>query len=194
VVNIIWGAFIIIGIIYGLITGNIVVINNEIIESGNTAFNLIKDMTPLLVIWMGLMRIAEASGLIKKIAKLMTPLLSKLFPKIPKNHESIGYIASNIAVNMAGLGSAATPFGLKAMAKLQELNPDKKRATSSMITFLVLNTGGVTIIPTTIISLRLTYGSLNPTIVIPACIIATLSAGIGGLTLDYFIRRKNDNT
>ncbi|MDD4187218.1 MAG: nucleoside recognition domain-containing protein [Bacilli bacterium] len=193
-VNIIWGAFIIIGIIYGLITGNIVVINNEIIESGNTAFNLIKDMTPLLVIWMGLMRIAEASGLIKKIAKLMTPLLSKLFPKIPKNHESIGYIASNIAVNMAGLGSAATPFGLKAMAKLQELNPDKKRATSSMITFLVLNTGGVTIIPTTIISLRLTYGSLNPTIVIPACIIATLSAGIGGLTLDYFIRRKNDNT
>lgn len=193
-VNIIWGSFIIIGIVYGLITGNIVAINNEIIESGNTAFNLIKDMTPLLVIWMGLMKIAEQSGLIKKIAKLMTPLLSKLFPKIPKNHESIGYIASNIAVNMAGLGSAATPFGLKAMSKLQELNPDKKRATSSMITFLVLNTGGVTIIPTTIISLRLTYGSLSPTIVIPACIIATLSAGVGGLTLDYFIRRKNDNT
>ncbi|MDD2504812.1 MAG: nucleoside recognition domain-containing protein [Bacilli bacterium] len=192
-VNIIWGAFIIIGIIYGLITGNIIAINNEIIESGNAAFNLIKDMTPLLVIWMGLMRIAEVSGLIKKIAKLMTPLLSKLFPKVPEGHESIGYIASNVAVNMAGLGSAATPFGLKAMAKLQELNHDKKRATSSMITFLVLNTSGVTIIPTTIISLRLVYGSTSPTIVIPACIMATICSGIGGLTLDYFIRRKNDN-
>ncbi len=193
-VNIIWGSFIIIGIIYSLITGNIMVINNEIIESGNTAFNLIKDMTPLLVIWMGLMRIAEESGLIKKIAKIMTPILSKLFPKVPKGHESIGYIASNVAVNMAGLGSAATPFGLKAMAKLQELNPDKKRAISSMITFLVLNTSGVTIVPTTIISLRLMYGSVNPTIVLPACIIATVCSGIGGLTLDYFIRRKNDNS
>lgn len=193
-VNIIWGVFLIVGIIYGLITGNIMAINNEIIESGNTAFNLIKDMTPLLVIWMGLMRIAEVSGLIKKIAKLMTPLLSKLFPKVPKGHDSIGYIASNVAVNMAGLGSAATPFGLKAMAKLQELNPDKKRATSSMITFLVLNTSGVTIVPTTIISLRLMYGSINPTIVLPACIIATVCSGIGGLTLDYFIRRKNDNS
>lgn len=193
-VNIVWGAFIIIGIVYGLITGNIMVINNEIIESGNAAFNLIKDMTPLLVIWMGLMRIAEVSGLIKKIAELMTPILSKLFPKVPRGHESIGYIASNVAVNMAGLGSAATPFGLKAMAKLQELNPDKKKATSSMITFLVLNTSGVTIVPTTIISLRLMYGSLNPTIVLPACIIATVCSGIGGLTLDYFIRRKNDNS
>ncbi len=193
-VNIIWGSFILIGIIYGLFTGNIMAINNEIIESGNVAFNLIKDMTPLLVIWMGLMRIAEVSGLIKKIAELMTPILSKLFPRVPKGHDSIGYIASNVAVNMAGLGSAATPFGLKAMAKLQELNPDKKRATSSMITFLVLNTSGVTIIPTTIISLRLMYGSLNPTIVIPACIMATIASGIGGLTLDYFIRRKNDNT
>lgn len=193
-VNIIWGSFILIGIIYGLFTGNIMAINNEIIESGNVAFNLIKDMTPLLVIWMGLMRIAEVSGLIKKIAELMTPILSKLFPRVPKGHDSIGYIASNVAVNMAGLGSAATPFGLKAMAKLQELNLDKKRATSSMITFLVLNTSGVTIIPTTIISLRLMYGSLNPTIVIPACIMATIASGIGGLTLDYFIRRKNDNT
>lgn len=192
-VNIIWGIFIIVGIIYSILTGNIMAINNEIIECGNAAFELITDMMPLLVIWMGLMKIAEKSGLIKKIAQLMTPILSLLFPKVPKGHESIGYIASNVAVNMAGLGSAATPFGLKAMQKLQELNPDKKRATTSMITFLVLNTGGVTIVPTTIISLRLMYGSANPTIVIPTCILATICAGIGGLTLDYFIRRKNDN-
>ncbi|MDD2238993.1 MAG: nucleoside recognition domain-containing protein [Bacilli bacterium] len=192
-VNIIWGIFIIIGISYSIITGNALVINNEIIASGKAAFDLILDMMPLLVIWMGLMKIAEKSGLIKKIAELMTPILSLLFPKIPRGHESIGYIASNVAVNMAGLGSAATPFGLKAMQKLQELNPDKKRATTSMITFLVLNTSGVTIVPTTIISLRMMYGSANPTIIIPTCILATICAGIGGLTLDYIIRRKNDN-
>lgn len=192
-INIIWGIFIIVGIFYSIINGRAMEINNEIISSGTAAFDLIFDMMPLLVIWMGLMKIAEKSGLIKKIAQIMTPLLSFLFPKIPKGHESIGYIASNVAVNMAGLGSAATPFGLKAMQKLQELNPDKKRATTSMITFLVLNTGGVTIVPTTIISLRLMYGSANPTIIIPTCILATICAGIGGLSLDYIIRRKNDN-
>ena len=118
-------------------------------------------------------------------------ILSRLFPSVPKDHESLGYIASNIAINMAGLGSAATPFGLKAMDKLQELNPDKKKATPAMITFLVLNTSGVTIIPTTIISLRLAYGSVNPTMVIPTCILATMCSTIGGLTIDYLIRRKN---
>ncbi|NLL01886.1 MAG: spore maturation protein [Mollicutes bacterium] len=193
-VNIIWGVFILVGIVYSLINGNIMEINNVILQSGKDGFNLIKEIAPLLVIWMGLMRIAETSGLIKRIAEIMTPILSKLFPKIPKGHESIGYIASNVAVNMAGLDSAATPFGLKAMEKLQELNTDKKRATTSMITFLVLNTAGVTLIPTTIISLRMMYGSENPTIVIPACLIATLSAQIGGLTLDYLIRRKNGNS
>jgi spore maturation protein A len=190
-VNIIWGLFIVIGIVYSIIMGNANVINKEIIESGNNALELIFNLAPLLVIWMGLMKIAEEAGLIKKIAYLMTPILSRLFPSVPKNHESLGFIASNIAVNMAGLGSAATPFGLKAMEKLQELNKDKKRATDAMITFLVLNTSGVTIIPTEIIALRLATGSVNPTIVIPACIIATFTSNIAGLSLDYIIRRKH---
>lgn len=189
----IWGIFIIIGITYSFITGNISKINTEIINAGTDSINLILSLLPLLIIWMGLMQIAEKSGLIRKIAKFMTPLLSKLFPTIPKNHESIGYIASNIAVNMAGLGSAATPFGLKAMEKLQELNDDKKRASTPMITFLVLNTAGVTIVPTTIIALRHAAGSSNPTSVLPTCILATIASTIAGLTLDYFIRRKNGN-
>ena len=166
-VNIIWGLFIVIGIVYGVLTGNIEVINDEILESGKTAFNLIMDMMPLLVIWMGLMQIAEKSGLINQIAKLLSPLLSKLFPSIPKDNEALGYIASNIAVNMAGLGSAATPFGLKAMSKLQELNNYSKKASDAMITFLVLNTSGVTIVPTTIIALRQSAGSSNPTLILP---------------------------
>ena len=192
-VNKIWGIFIIIGIVYSFLTGNIDLINEEILSSGTSAIKLILDIMPLLVIWMGLMQIAEKSGLINLIAKLMTPILSKIFPSIPKEHEALGYIASNIAINMAGLGSAATPFGLKAMEKLQELNSDKERATPAMITFLVLNTSGVTIIPTTIISLRLAAGSANPTVILPTCLLATLTSTIAGLSIDYLIRRKNGN-
>lgn len=192
-VNIIWGIFIIVGIVYSFATGNVEVINDEIINSGRAGFELVMNIMPLLVIWMGLMQIAEKSGLINKIALLLSPILSKLFPKIPKNHPALGYIASNVAVNMAGLGSAATPFGLKAMEKLQELNDNKKRASTSMITFLVLNTSGVTIVPTTIIALRKAAGSSSPTYVLPFCIMATMASTIGGLTLDYIIRRKNGN-
>ena len=142
-----------------------------------------------MAVWLGLMKIATNSGLMKKIASILSPILRHLFPDIPKNHESLGYIASNIAVNMFGLGSAATPFGLKAMEKLQELNDKKDTATKSMITFLVLNTSGVTIIPTTIISLRIMYQSTDPTRIVPFCILATSIATISGLLMDRFLRR-----
>lgn len=192
-VNIIWALFIIIGIIYSLISGNFNVINNEILVSGKSALELLLGMLPLLVIWMGLMKVAEETGIISSISKMMSPILKKIFPSVPNNDPSLGFIASNIAANMAGLGSAATPFGLKAMESLQKLNKDKKVASEAMITFLVLNTSGVTIVPTTIISLRLLYGSVNPSVVLPFCIIATTCSTIGGLTIDYLIRRKNGN-
>lgn len=192
-VNIIWALFIIIGIIYSLISGNFNVINNEILVSGKSALNLLLGMLPLLVIWMGLMKVAEEAGIISSISKMMSPILKKIFPSVPNNDPSLGFIASNIAANMAGLGSAATPFGLKAMESLQKLNKDKKVASEAMITFLVLNTSGVTIVPTTIISLRLLYGSVNPSVILPFCIIATTCSTIGGLTIDYLIRRKNGN-
>ena len=192
-VNIIWALFIIIGIIYSLISGNFNVINNEILVSGKSALNLLLGMLPLLVIWMGLMKVAEEAGIISSISKMMSPILKKIFPSVPNNDPSLGFIASNIAANMAGLGSAATPFGLKAMESLQKLNKDKKVASEAMITFLVLNTSGVTIVPTTIISLRLLYGSVNPSVVLPFCIIATTCSTIGGLTIDHLIRRKNGN-
>lgn len=192
-VNIIWALFIIIGIIYSLISGNFNVINNEILISGKSALDLLLGMLPLLVIWMGLMKVAEEAGIISAISKMMSPILKKIFPSVPDNDPSLGFIASNIAANMAGLGSAATPFGLKAMESLQKLNKDKKVASEAMITFLVLNTSGVTIVPTTIISLRLLYGSVNPSVVLPFCIIATTCSTIGGLTIDYLIRRRNGN-
>ncbi len=190
-INIIWGVMIAIGVIYGLLSGNIEAINNEIIVSGKTGLDMILEMLPILVIWMGLMKIAEESGLLKKIAKIFYPVLSKLFPSIPKDNKALGYIASNIAVNMMGLGSAATPFGLKAMDEMQKINPKKDTASEAMITFLVLNTSGVTLIPTTVISLRMLSGSANPTEIILPAILATTCASIGGLSLDYLIRRRH---
>ena len=192
-VNIIWGIFIIIGIVFGLINGKIDLINNEIVNSGKSALSLILEMIPMIALWMGLMGIAEDSGLLKVVAHKLGFILKKLFPSIPKDNEALGLIASNVAINMAGLGSAATPCGLKAMKELERINPKKDTATPAMITFLVLNTSGVTIIPTTIISLRVLHGSSNPTEIIPTCIISTLCASIAGLLLDYIIRRHNGN-
>ena len=190
-VNIIWGLLIVIGISYGFLSGNINEINNEIIVCGKKGLDMILEMLPILVIWMGLMKIAEDSGLLKKIANFFYPVLKQLFPTLPKSSKALGYIASNIAVNMMGLGSAATPFGLKAMEEMQNVNKNKEEASDAMITFLVLNTSGVTLIPTTVISLRMLNNSANPTEIILPAILATFMASVCGLTLDYFIRRKN---
>jgi len=190
-VNAIWGVFIIVGIVFSFLTGRIDIINDQIINCGKDALNLMLEMIPMLTLWMGLMAIAEDSGLLNLIAKKLSFVLKRLFPGIPEGNPALGLIASNVAINMAGLGSAATPCGLKAMKELQKINPKKDTASTSMITFLVLNTGGVTIIPTTIISMRAMYGSLNPTEIIPTCILATFCSSISGLLLDYFIRRKN---
>lgn len=190
-VNIIWATLIFIAIIYSFFTGNVDTINNGILTHATSGFNLILEMMPLIVLWTGIMKIAEESGLLKVFSRMLNPLLSKLFPSLHKDHKALGYIASNIAANMLGLGSAATPFGLKAMEELQKDNPKKDTATDAMITFLVLNTGGVTLIPTTVIALRIMHGSANPTEIIITSIIATSISSISGLLLDYFIRRRN---
>ena len=190
-VSIIWGLLIVIGIIFSFASGNISLVNDEVISSAKQAMEMFLNMFPVIVIWMGLMKIAEKSGLLEKMAYKFSFILGKLFPSIPKGHESLGLIASNIIVNMVGLGSAATPFGLKAMEKLQELNTEKNTATDAMITFLVLNTSGVTLIPTSIISLRALYNSTNPSEIISCALIATICSTIGGLTIDYLIRRHN---
>ncbi len=190
-VNVIWAGLIFIAIIYSFFTGQIDVINSGILTHGKSGVNLILEMMPLIVLWTGIMKIAEKAGLLNSFARLLNPILSKLFPSLPGNHKALGYIASNIGANMLGLGSAATPFGLKAMDELQKDNPRKSEATEAMITFLVLNTGGVTIIPTTVIALRIMRGSINPTEIIITSILATTVSSLSGLLLDYFIRRRN---
>ena len=189
-VNVIWVVLIFIAIIYSLLTGQVETINNGILTHATSGVNLIMEMMPLIVLWTGIMKIAEKSGLLHVFARALNPLLRRLFPSLPRNHKALGYIASNIGANMLGLGSAATPFGLKAMDELQKDNPKKTEATEAMITFLVLNTGGVTLIPTTVIALRIMHGSANPTEIIITSILATAVSSISGLVLDYFIRRR----
>ncbi len=189
-VNYIWFFLILVGIFFALLTGRIDVINNSILTNGKEGLDLILSILPIIVLWTGIMKIAEDSGLLKKFAHLVQPLLSKLFPDVPKDNPALGYIASNIAANMMGLGSAATPFGLKAMKELQKINPDKETASTPMITFLVLNTAGVTIVPTTVLALRIAHHSANPSEIIIPGVIATFCSSLGGLLLDYFIRRR----
>ena len=192
-INKVWSIFIVCGIIYSLISGNIETVNNEILTSCKTSLNLIMEIFPVMALWLGIMRIAEVSGLLKKLSIMLSPILGKLFPELPKNHEAISLIASNVISNMAGLGSAATPFGLKAMKSLDSINSKKNTASRSMITFLVLNTSGVTIIPTTIISLRLMYGSMSATEIVVPCIIATFFSSLFGLLLDKYLGDKYAN-
>jgi len=192
-INYIWAFFIIIGIVYGIFTGNIQNINNTLINSGTNAIEMIFKLIPLMCLWLGIMNIAKDSGLIDILAKKLNRILKILFPEIPENHEALTYISSNIILNMLGVGNAATPFGLKAMKEMQKLNNNKDIASRSMITFLVINTSSVTIIPTTIISFRILNNSLNPTAIVPLCIITTIVSCLFGILLDrifYLLTRS----
>lgn len=188
-INKLWIFFILIGISYSFITGNIEIINNEIINSCNTSLKMMMDIFAVMALWLGLMNIAKESGLLQMLSSRLSKILHFLFPEVPKNHESLSFIASNMIANIFGLGSAATPFGLKAMKSLQEINKDKTSASRSMITFLVINTSGLTIIPTTVISLRLMHKSVNPTEIVIATVLATICSTLGGIMMDHILSR-----
>ena len=189
-VNKLWAFFIISGILFCIFTGNLKVLNEEILLSANTALEMILKIFPVMALWLGIMKIAQDSGLLNKLAKQISKILKYIFPEIPTNHESLSYIATNVICNMFGLGNAATPFGLKAMQSLQTLNKKKDTASKSMITFLVLNTSGLTLIPTTILSLRILHKSTNPTSIVVPCLIATFVSTFVGLLFNYLFSRR----
>ena len=189
----VWILLIFIGIFYSFITNNLSGVNTTIVDSTKISLDMLLKIFPVLALSMGLTKIAEESKLLEKMSHKLSPILKKLFPEIPKDHESLGLIASNIIANIFGLGSAATPFGLKAMTSLQKINKNKDTASRSMITFLVINTSGLTIIPTTIISLRMMYDSTSPTSIVLACIISTLMSTIGGIIVDRLLARRSKN-
>ena len=186
----IWGYFIVVGIIYSFIFGDIISLNETILSSTKTSLELILQILPVIALWLGIAEIATKSGLLLKLSRYLSKILHPLFPDIPKNHISLSYIASNIIANLFGLGNAATPFGLKAMNSLQELNQDKSKASRSMITFTTINTSGVTIVPTTIIALRILYKSKSPTITVISTLISTMTATIVAIILDRIIARR----
>ncbi len=191
-INYLWGIFIIIGVIFGLLKGNNNVANS-LLTSGSKGIEMILSLVPLMCLWLGTMKIAATSGLLEIISKKLSKVVRIIFPEIPEGDPSIGYISSNIVMNMLGLGNAATPFGLKAMSELKRLNNNSDVSSRSMITFLVLNTASVTIIPTTVISLRILNGSTSPTEIVLVTIITTFLSTFLALLLDrlfYFIWRK----
>lgn len=190
-INYLFAAFFIIGICYSLITGNLN-ISNEMLNASKNGLDIILSIIPIMCLWLGIMNIARKSGLLDKLSKLLTPLLIIIFPEIPKNSPCFSYIGTNIIMNMLGLGNAATPFGLKAFKEMQTFNKEKDTASRSMITFLVMNTACVTIMPTTIISLRMLYGSISPEEIIPYIIITSTLSCLIGLIIDrlFYVVKK----
>ena len=145
----------------------------------------------MLALWLGIMKIGEKAGVVNVLARALSPVFTRLFPDIPKNHPVMGSIFMNIASNMLGLDNAATPTGLKAMQQMQELNTKKDTATNPMIMFLVLNTSGLTIIPTTILAFRASYGAAQPTDVFIPILMATLVATLAGIIITSLWQRIN---
>ncbi|MEJ5350924.1 MAG: nucleoside recognition domain-containing protein [Melioribacteraceae bacterium] len=165
-------------------------VTNAVIEYASTAVKIALGLIGIMALWLGIMKIAEESGIINIIAKVVRPLTKFLFPDVPQNHPAIASMIMNISANMLGLGNAATPFGLKAMEELDKLNPNKGTATNAMCTFLAINTAGLTLIPATAIAVRAAAGSSNPTIIIGTSFFGALCATITGIiaakTLEKF--------
>lgn len=191
-VNYIWAGMIIIGVVYSIFNGTLEDVNESLFTAANEAVTLCIGLISVLVFWLGMMRIAEKTGLLNKVTTIFKPLVEKLFPDIPKNHPAMDYILSNIIANMFGLGNAATPLGIKAMEQLQKLNKKKEEASRSMITFLALNTSGLTLIPTTVLAIRMKYDSQSPTDIVVPTLIATICATIAAILIDrfFYYRRK----
>jgi spore maturation protein A len=190
-VNLIWVGMTIIGLIFAIINGKMAEVNEAIFTSANEAVTLCIGLVSVLVFWLGVMRIAQEAGLLDKLARMFRPLVTRLFPEVPENHPAMGYILSNMMANMFGLGNAATPLGIKAMEQLKSLNGGRDFASRSMITFLAINTSSITIIPTTVIAIRMKYDSASPTEIVGPTLIATMLSTIGAILIDrYFHYRR----
>ncbi len=197
VLNYIWIAFFVIAFIFGavqLCMGDTTIfqkIVDSTFDTSKTAFETSLGLTGVLALWLGIMKIGEKAGAVNALARVLSPVFTKLFPDIPKNHPAMGSIFMNIASNMLGLDNAATPTGLKAMQQMQELNPKKDTATNPMIMFLVMNTSGLTIIPTTILAFRSSYGAAQPTDVFIPILLATTVATLFGIIITSLWQRIN---
>lgn len=194
--NVIWLAFFFIAFLACLVQwlafGNAGIFNETVqaaFSMSKTAFEIALGLTGILSLWLGILKIGERSGAVQILSKIVSPLFSRLFPEIPKNHPVIGTMLMNISANMLGLDNAATPMGLKAMKDLQELNPRKEVASDSQILFIVLNASGLTLIPVSIMTYRAQLGAANPADVFLPLLLATFFSTLAGILVTSFFQK-----
>ena len=191
--NYIWAAMIILGVIFGAVTGNMKEVTEAALDSAGEAVSLCITMAGVMALWVGLMEVAEKSGLLLKLTRGLSPFITFMFPRIPKGHRARDYISTNVIANILGLGWACTPAGLKAMEELAKLEEErgnpayggsggKERAASNeMCTFLILNISSLQLIPVNMIAYRQQYGSVNPAGIIAPAIVATIFSTLFGV-------------
>lgn len=188
--NIIWPIFIIVSFIYAILNGRVAEVNNSIFESTKLAVELSISLLGTICLWNGIMQIASKTSIVKHLSKLLNPIMKRLFPDIKKEEKVHEEITMNIIANIMGLGNAATPLGLKAMKSMQKKNSDKNRLSNSMAMFIVLNTASIQLIPTTVIAIRSSLGSSNPTAMIVPVWIATICAAIAAVISAKLLMKK----
>ncbi|MCY0877620.1 MAG: nucleoside recognition protein [Firmicutes bacterium] len=187
-VNVIWLLLILGGMVVSGLHHSMAPVTAAIIEGTEKAVEVAFGFIGILTLWLGLARIAEQSGLMRALARALAPVFSRLFPGIPDDHPAMGNMVMNMVANILGMGSAATPFGLKAMEELQKLNENKEEASANMITFLAINTATLTLVPATVVALRVAAGSKNPTVIVGPTIIATAFSMAVAIAVDRIFR------
>jgi len=187
--NYVWLGLVLIAFITGAFNGTIPEVGKAAVGGARTGVDIALGLVGIMALWLGLMKIAQEAGLITLLARVIRPLTNRLFPEIPPDHPALGSMVLNIAANWLGLGNAATPFGIKAMEELQTLNKSKDTATNSQVMFLTLNTASITLIPTTIIAVRVSAGSQDPFVIIGTTIFACTVATIVGVTVSILLKR-----
>ncbi len=190
-INLVFVGFIAVAIIFAAYTNNMEAVTKASFESAKTAVGLAIDLIGVMALWLGLVRVLEAGGLMYTIAKYLKPLMIKLFPDVPATHPAMGAIILNISANMLGLGNAATPFGIKAMVELNKINPVKGTATNAMCLFLAINTSSVTLLPLGVIGIRAAANSQNPAAIWIPTLIATLCSTFVGVSVALWLGERS---
>jgi spore maturation protein A len=190
-VNWIWLGMIVVSVLFGAANGKMEKVAEAAFGGAQTGVTVCLGLISILVFWMGLMKIAENAGLVRALSVLLAPIVRRLFPDVPPEHPAMGYILSNMSANLLGLGNAATPMGIRAMQELQKLNPYQTVATPAMCTLLALNTASITLVPTTIIAIRMNFGSLHPADIVAPTLLATAVSTGAALLADRWYRRTN---
>ncbi|MCL6594035.1 MAG: spore maturation protein [Alicyclobacillus sp.] len=188
-IDLIWLSLFLVGVATAAWTGRMHDVAQAILTGAESGVTLAIALISVVAFWLGLMNVAEQAGLVQALTRALRPVGRFLFPSVPPDHPAMGAILANMSANLLGIGNAATPLGLKAMQELQRLNPQKDTASDAMCTLLALNTASITLIPTTVIAVRMQSGSQHPTSIIGTTLLATAIGTAAAIVLDRLFRR-----